>query len=147
MVVFYHVIQRVFEIECSNYSCTFMWCYFCLGIAVNGLIYANFQRSSLLPVLEEAYGGTPSQLTKKTDFRKLVKDLSRVRRLLQQFSWEETGTQPNFPVIPAYRGWETGDTSATFCCWMFPWPLLHNEAECTAFPMTSASVLLRPALV
>jgi len=39
-----------------------------------------------LTVLEEAYGGTPSQLTKKTDFRKLVKDLSRVRRLLQQFS-------------------------------------------------------------
>jgi len=38
-----------------------------------------------LTVLEEAYGGTP-QLTKKTDFRKLVKDLSRVRRLLQQFS-------------------------------------------------------------
>ncbi|XP_068734964.1 uncharacterized protein [Montipora capricornis] len=39
-----------------------------------------------LEVLEDAYGGTPSQLTKKTDFRKLVKDLSRVRRILQKVS-------------------------------------------------------------
>lgn len=39
-----------------------------------------------LAVLEEAYGGTPSQLTKKTDLRKLVKDLGRVRRILQQVS-------------------------------------------------------------
>ena len=39
-----------------------------------------------LTVLEDAYGGTPSQLTKKTDFRKLVKDLSRVRRILQKVS-------------------------------------------------------------
>lgn len=37
-----------------------------------------------LEVLEDAYGGTPSQLAKKTDFRKLVKDLSRVTRILQQ---------------------------------------------------------------
>ncbi|KAL9963085.1 hypothetical protein ACROYT_G032256 [Oculina patagonica] len=38
-----------------------------------------------LTVLEEAYG-SPAQAAKKTDFRKLVRDLSRVRRLLQQAS-------------------------------------------------------------
>lgn len=38
-----------------------------------------------LAVLEEAYG-TPSQPVRKTEFRKLVRDLNRVRRLLQQVS-------------------------------------------------------------
>ena len=48
-------------------------------------IVLSFHLFSLLVVLEEAYG-TPAQAAKKTDFRKLVKDLSRVRRLLQQVS-------------------------------------------------------------
>ena len=49
------------------------------------LFLLNFPLYSLLVVLEEAYG-PPTQSAKKTDFRKLVKDLSRVRRLLQQVS-------------------------------------------------------------
>ena len=51
----------------------------------NPVLLLNFPLYSLLVVLEEAYGPA-SQSAKKTDFRKLVKDLSRVRRLLQQVS-------------------------------------------------------------
>lgn len=56
-------------------------------ISVSNLVLflLYFLLYSLLVVLEEAYG-PPSQSAKKTDFRKLVKDLSRVRRLLQQVS-------------------------------------------------------------